>query len=39
MKTAEQEDWNTKSLPTKRSTIHLERTFSSQEMKHMELRK
>ena len=33
MKTAEPTDWKTEPLPAKRTTIRLNRTFSSQEMK------
>ena len=35
MKSAKPSDWKTKELPLKRTTIHLDRTFSSQEMQHI----
>ena len=35
MKSAKPSDWKTKELPLKRTTIHLDRTFSLQEMKHI----
>ena len=35
MKTAKPTDWKTQTLPSKRTTIHLDRTFSSQEMKRI----
>lgn len=35
MKTAKQTDWKTEALPSKKATIHLDRTFSSQEMEHI----
>ena len=35
MKTAKPADWKTEALPSKKTTIHLDRTFSSQEMEHI----
>jgi hypothetical protein len=35
MKTAKPTDWKAKALPSKRTTIRLDRTFSSQEMKRI----
>ena len=37
MKLAKPSDWKTEELPLKRTTIHLERTFSSQEMKRIQM--
>jgi hypothetical protein len=35
MKTAKPADWKTEALPPKKTTIHLARTFSLQEMEHI----
>lgn len=37
MKAAKPTDWQTKALPPKRTTIRLDRTFSSQEMKRIRM--
>ena len=35
MKTAQPADWKTEALPSKKTTIHLDRTFLPQEMEHI----